>query len=75
MLNQRLLRKALYLSIAFIIGSMFILGYAEAQTKPTPKYGGILRNVEMAGAQGSFGWPPDAAGTDGVLFTNMAPAV
>ena len=72
MFNQRLLRKALYLGIAFIIGSMLILGYAEAQTKPTPKYGGILRNVEMAGAQGSFGWPIDAIGNDSL---NMRPVL
>ena len=51
---------------------MLILGYAEAQTKPTPKYGGILRNVETAGAPGSFGWPPEAIGNDAL---NMRPAL
>jgi peptide/nickel transport system substrate-binding protein len=71
--RKGLLRNVFYWGIALsIIGSMLILGYAEAQTKPTPKYGGILRNVEAAGAPGSFGWPPEAVGNDAL---GMKPAL
>ena len=73
MKEKELLRRVIYLGLALsIIGSMLILGYAEAQTKPTPKYGGILRNVEAAGPAGSFGWPSRAIGNDALA---MQPAV
>jgi len=52
------------LSILLLSGVLIILMTCLVQAQGTPKYGGVLRNVEGAGPPGSIGWPPMAVGND-----------
>lgn len=68
MLDLRLLRNVLYLSIVYIIASMLVFCFAEAASKPEPalqpQYGGILRIIRMAGPGTPFGTPWETVGLD-----------